>query len=116
MNPIGLKEVSMENKESGSGAIAAENPRVPRGVRIRARAVAGVKFSFYVHLAVYITVNLLLVFINLMTTPLLWWCLWVIAGWGFALLIHAVVAFSFPDLFRLVQRMYQKELQRQWGK
>lgn len=106
----------MENRESGLGGVAAESPRAARRVRRRAKAGAGVKFSFYLHLAFYIAVNLLLVFINLITTPLLWWCLWPIAGWGFALLIHAMVAFSIPDLFGLCRRLYQQELQRQMRK
>ena len=106
----------MENEQSGSSETAAGNLRVPRRVKIRAWAGARVKFSFYIHLAAYVVVNLLLVCINLITTPLLWWCLWPIAGWGFALLIHAVVAFSIPDLFGIGHRMYQKELQRQLEK
>jgi len=106
----------MENEQIGSSETAAENLRVPRRVKLRARAGAGIKFAFYVHLAAYVAVNFLLVCINLITTPLVWWCLWPIAGWGFALLIHAVVAFSLPDLFGIGHRMYEKELQRQLGK
>jgi len=110
------EEVAVKNEKIPSAETTAANRRAPRSVRLRAKAGANLKFSFYIHLAVYGAVNLLLAFINLITTPLIWWCLLPILGWGFGLLIHAVVAFSLPDLFGLRHRMYQAELERQWGK
>ena len=84
--------------------------------KLRARAGAGAKFAFYIHLSAYVLVNLLLIFINAMTTPLFWWVQWPLMGWGFALLIHALVSFLLPDLFGIRRRMYKKELARQRGK
>jgi hypothetical protein len=89
---------------------------VSRGDRIRARVGADAKFAFYIHLAAYVTVNLLLVLINAMTTPLFWWVQWSLMGWGFGLLIHALVSFLLPDLLGVRRRMYEKELARQGNK
>lgn len=83
-----------------------------RETKFRARAGSGAKFSFYIHLAFYIGVNLLLLAINMMTTPNYWWALWSIVGWGFALLIHAVVSFAITDMWGMRRRMYEKELDR----
>ena len=104
----------MENENNRTEA--PETMRVSRRAQIRAKAGAEAKFAFYIHLAAYVTVNLLLVFINAMTTPLFWWVQWSLMGWGFALLIHALVSFFLPDLFGLRRRMYKKELARQVGK
>ena len=106
----------METEKNPSPESAADPMRVSRRARIRARAGAESKFAFYIHLAAYVAVNLLLVFINAMTTPLFWWVQWSLMGWGFALLIHALVAFSLPDLFGVRRRMYKKELARQVDK
>jgi len=102
----------MEN-ENNHPIEAPKTKRASWRDRIRARAGAEAKFAFYIHLAAYVTVNLLLIFINAMTTPLFWWVQWSLMGWGFALLIHALVSFLLPDLFGLRRRMYKKELARQ---
>jgi Na+-driven multidrug efflux pump len=105
----------MEN-ENNHPIEAPETTRASIGDRIRARAGAEAKFAFYIHLAAYVIVNILLIFINAMTTPLFWWVQWSIMGWGFALLIHALVSFLLPDLLGLRRRMYKKELARQLKK
>lgn len=105
----------MENEKDLSTA-GPETMRPSRGQSIRARASAEAKFAFYIHLSAYVTVNLLLVLINALATPLVWWVLWSLLGWGFALLIHALVSFLLPDLFGVRRRMYEKELARQMGK
>jgi len=107
----------MENENHSTDANdRPETMPVSRRAKIRARAGAEAKFAFYIHLAAYLTVNLLLILINAFTTPLFWWSLWSVMGWGFALLIHALVSFLLPDLFGIRRRMYQKELARQAGK
>jgi hypothetical protein len=106
----------MENQNHSQAADdRATTISVPRRIKARARAGAGAKFAFYIHLAAYLTVNALLLLINAFTTPLLWWSLWVVLGWGFGLLIHALVSFLLPDLFGIKYRMYRKELARQIG-
>ena len=48
--------------------------------------------DFYYHLMVYVLVNTLLVFIDLRQGGLDW-AYWVIFGWGFGILGHAIYVF-----------------------
>jgi hypothetical protein len=50
--------------------------------------------GFVVHAFTYVAVILLLLFINITTTPNLWWSLWVVLGWGAGLAFHAWCAFG----------------------
>jgi hypothetical protein len=50
--------------------------------------------SFYIHLTVYIAVNLLLFLIDVMTSPDSLWFFWPLAGWGIAIVIQAVSVFG----------------------
>jgi hypothetical protein len=50
--------------------------------------------SFYVHLTVYIAVNLLLIFINMTVSPEALWFIWPLAGWGIAIVIQAFSVFG----------------------
>jgi hypothetical protein len=62
----------------------------------RVRALRG----FYVHLMVYVTVNLGLVAIDLLTDPPgLTWSYYPLVGWGAALAVHALVVFVAEGLF-----------------
>lgn len=106
----------MENESSAARDSGSEMAGVGRKAQARARSAARAKFAFYIHLAAYIGVNALLGLINLMTTPGAWWVLWPVMGWGFALLIHALVSFILPDLFGVRHRMYEQELARQLKK
>lgn len=53
---------------------------------------SGRKFKRYIIMRIinYITVNAFLTFVNFMTSPNYWWVLWVIAGWGIALILDIV--------------------------
>lgn len=51
--------------------------------------------GFYSHLASFILVMGILIFINLMYSPQELWFLWTFFGWGIGLLIHAVKTFNF---------------------
>lgn len=44
---------------------------------------------FYVHLARYVVVILVLTAVNAVMTPGYWWVLWVAGGWGIGILFHA---------------------------
>ena len=48
------------------------------------RKVAEMK-GFYVHLVVYIFTNIFLFIINWITSPVYWWVIWPILGWGIGL-------------------------------
>ena len=70
---------------------------------------AGAKLGFYIHLFVYVAVNLLLVFINLSTSPHHLWFEWPLLGWGIGLLSHGLAVFVGPPLLQeLVERERQK--------
>jgi len=45
--------------------------------------------SFYVHLTVYLLVNLLLFIINITASPDTLWFFWPLLGWGIAVALHA---------------------------
>ena len=56
------------------------------------RHVAAVK-GFYIHLSVFILVNILLVAINwAIGTP--WWAQWPFLGWGVGIIGHALAVFG----------------------
>jgi transcriptional regulator with XRE-family HTH domain len=48
---------------------------------------------FYAHLAKYIVVTFALLAVNLIATPQRLWVLWVIAGWGLGIFLHAFRVF-----------------------
>lgn len=49
--------------------------------------------GFYIHLAVYFVINLLLFLINIIGSPTTLWFFWPLLGWGIAVAIHAFVVF-----------------------
>ena len=68
------------------------------------------KIGFYIHLAVYVGVNLLLLIINLTTSPRHLWFQWPLMGWGIGLLFHGI-GISFHSRGRaLKEKMIQREL------
>jgi 2TM domain len=49
--------------------------------------------GFKIHFATYVAVNLLLVIINLLTTPHLLWFYWPLIGWGIGLIAHGATIY-----------------------
>lgn len=70
---------------------------------------AGAKLGFCIHLAVYITVNLFLIFVNLTTSPHYLWFKWPLFGWGIGLVFHWFAVFVGP---KLMQTFVQRELDK----
>ncbi len=70
------------------------------------------KLSFFIHLTVYVVVNLLLLGINLVTEPGHLWFYWPLAGWGVGLIFHGLSVFFFSRLDSLKERMVEKEMAR----
>ena len=60
-----------------------------RRARERVDAIRG----FYIHLAVYVLVNLCLFAINMVSDPNSLWFYWPLLGWGVAVAIHALTVF-----------------------
>lgn len=52
--------------------------------------------GFYAHLAAYVGVNAMLVVINLLTSPGVFWAIWPILGWGVKVVGHAVAVVGVP--------------------
>ena len=50
--------------------------------------------GFYIHLIVFVLVNLLLFTIDMVTSPQDLWFFWPLAGWGIAVVLHAVRVFT----------------------
>ena len=77
----------------------------------RVEAIKG----FYIHLAVYIVVNLILFSINMITSPDSLWFVWPLMGWGIGFGFHALSVFGFGSGFgaeweeRKIREIMEKE-------
>jgi len=86
-----------------------ENQQVRQTVEKKVAA----KFSFYVHLSIYIAVNILLIIINLSTSPQYFWFKWPLMGWGIALFFHALGTFVFSGRSAIKEMMIEKEMKKE---
>ena len=75
----------------------------------RAKKRVEAKFGFYIHLSVYIAVNILLIFINLRTSPQYIWFKWPLIGWGIGVFFHAMGVFVFSGKSTVTDQMSEKE-------
>jgi hypothetical protein len=55
--------------------------------------------GFYIHLTVYVVVNLGLFSLNMLVTPGGLWFIWPLMGWGLGVAIHALSVFGFGRMF-----------------
>jgi hypothetical protein len=78
-----------------------------------ARRRVNAKLGLYIHLAVYVAVNTLLVAINWVYSPQYLWFFWPLLGWGIGIGFHALAVFVFPSGSRIKERMIQQEIERQ---
>lgn len=68
---------------------------------------------FYVHAAVFVIINLLLVTINVTITDDVWWAHWVLLGWGLGLAAHWFAVFGeTPRFIRRWQWRKMREIRR----
>ena len=65
--------------------------------------------KFYSNLVTYIVINLVLIIINLVTSPGSLWFYWVTIFWGIAILLHASRVFIFKGKF-LGEKWEQKKI------
>lgn len=86
-------------------------PLSDQDLQRRARRRVNQKMGFYIHLSVYLLVNLGLAAINLVGGGPLWH-LWPLAGWGLGLAIHGIVTFASLRGDGLREHMLQQELER----
>jgi hypothetical protein len=73
------------------------------------------KIGFYIHLAVYVGVNVLLIIINLSTSPGYLWFKWPLLGWGIGLFFHGMSIFLFSGrrLREAKERMIEEEMKKE---
>jgi uncharacterized membrane protein len=63
--------------------------------------------GFKIHFGVYVAVNLLLIAVNLLTTPHILWFYWPLLGWGIGIIAHDA-AVSYSSSRRLPARVTQR--------
>jgi hypothetical protein len=78
----------------------------------RAKKRVEAKLGFYIHLAVYVAVNTLLLIINLSTSTEYLWFKWPLIGWGIGVFFHALGTFVFSGGSVIKKRMIEKEMQK----
>lgn len=80
----------------------------------RARRRAGAKLGWYIHVTVYVAVNLLLLILSAQSPRP--WAVYPAMGWGVGLVVHGMVVFVLTSGVheRLVQRE-RRRLQEQHG-
>jgi hypothetical protein len=71
------------------------------------------KIGFYIHVAVYAGVNLLLLIINLTTSPRHLWFKWPLIGWGIGLLFHGIGISLHSRGLAFKEKMIERELKKE---
>ena len=77
----------------------------------RVEAIKG----FYIHLTVYVVVNLILFSINMIVSTDNLWFVWPLMGWGIGFALHALFVFGFGPGFgadweeRKIREIMEKE-------
>ncbi len=84
-------------------------PQDKEDIYIRASRRAGITLGLYIHTTVFVCVILLLVVVNLLTTPGYLWVLWPFFGWGLGLFLHW---FSCAKLARAYESIRTEEIAR----
>jgi len=81
----------------------------------RAKKRVAAKIGFYIHLTVYVGVNVLLVIVNLLTSPYYLWFIWPVMGWGIGIFFHGMATFIFSGrkFEEIRDRMIEEEIKRQ---
>lgn len=79
----------------------------------KARRRAGAKLGLYLHFAIYVATNVVLIAINFATTPQHLWFVWPLLGWGIGVLFHGLAVFAFSENSPMMKRMIAKELSDQ---
>jgi hypothetical protein len=75
--------------------------------------------GFYVHLVVFVLVNLGLFLINIIRSPEVYWFYWPLIGWGIGLVAHGFGVFGLPGVLgsdweeRKIKQIMEKERERE---
>ena len=87
-----------------------ETQRHDRELERQARKRAGAKLGWYIHVCVYLCVNLLLVALSAASGR--GWAVFPLVGWGIGLAIHGAVVFLVTGGAGLHERLLQRERER----
>jgi hypothetical protein len=79
----------------------------------KARKRVEAKIGFYIHLGIYVGVNILLVVINLLTSREFLWFEFPLIGWGIGVLFHGLGVFVFWRESAIKERMIRKEMEKE---
>jgi len=81
----------------------------------RAKRRVEARLGFYWHLCIYLSVNALLVIINLVTSTEYLWFKWPLLGWGIGVFFHGVGVFrvSSSRLVAMKERMIEEEMKKE---
>ena len=79
---------------------------------LKAKKRVEAKMGFYIHLAVYLGVNTLLVILNLTVGGDYFWAMWPMVGWGSGLIVHGLFTFVFDSKSSLKERLIEKEMRK----
>ena len=79
----------------------------------RAKSRVEAKLGFFIHLAVYIVVNGLLIIINMSTSPKYLWFIWPLIGWGIGVIFHGLGVFFLTSGAGIKERFIEKEMKKQ---
>ena len=85
-----------------------ENEEIYQKAKKRVEA----KIRFYLHLTVYIVVNILLIIVNITTSTKYLWFKWPLIIWGLGLLFHSIgIRFSSAG-YSIKDLMIEKEMRK----
>ena len=85
----------------------ASNPRAIAEKRVKE------KKAFYYHLISFISANLFLFGLNLLTSPNFYWFLIPLMGWGVGFAIHYFTVFGIPGKGPLDEKWQAKEIEKE---
>ena len=94
-------------------AIAKEGDMNEQEAYEKARKRVEAKIGFYIHLGIYVGVNILLVIINLLTSREFLWFVFPLLGWGIGVLFHGLGVFVFSKESAIKERMIRKEMEKE---
>ena len=81
-------------------------------LRQTARKRAQAKLSFLGHLGIYLVVNIILLLVNLLTSPGGLWFYWALLGWGIGLAAHGIGVYATDLVPKLLGRLEEGEMNR----
>jgi hypothetical protein len=106
---VSLHEAALLGNINHYGGNVMENQEAYQRAKKRVEA----RLGFYIHLSVYIAVNILLIIINLRTSPEYIWFKWPLIGWGIGVFFHALSVFVFSGGSAIKEQMIEKEMKKE---